>query len=343
MIRSFIETKVKLMRRIIACTLLALTLSGASLPALADSADQEQFKLDLIMAKRGDFDAQFSVGAAYEYSRGVKKDLRQAFYWYKKAASNGHHRAQLKVGEFYERGIGGVKKDLRNAKIWYRLATMGNIREARIRLQRLEQGGNTSAAAPTRTSPPPARTKTAKRKPDKASRTAQAPRSPAAKPAPAQRQPARPKPKAKPRPKPRPRAPRYSREELAALLKASQWQGVETANTVLPIAGARCLSSGKTKIICFSPEQRRTVGSYDVIFTTKATLSDLQTDGRFKVQYLFNVSKLQAAADPGPATDPFGLRAEKGWQDPPQEMACQLVRRDRLICSREGRRLTFRR
>ncbi len=341
MIRSFIEPKVKPMKRFIACTLLILSLPLASLPALADSTDQEQFKLDLIMAKRGDFDAQFSVGAAYEYGRGVKKDLKQAFYWYKKAASNGHHRAQFKVGEFYERGIGGVRKDLRNAKIWYRLATMGNVKEARIRLQRLEKSGSKPAST-TRATPPPARPKP-KAKADKPPRVAQAPRPPATTSAPRQRKPVTPRPQSRPKSKPKPKAPRYSLEELARLLKTSQWQGVETANTVLPMAGARCLSSGKTKIICFSPEQRRTVGSYDAVFTTKATLSDLQTDGRFRVQYLFNVSKLQPAADPGPAMDPFGLRAEKGWQDPPQEMACQLVRRDRLVCTRAGRRLTFRR
>ncbi len=337
MIRSFIEPKVKPMKRFIACTLLILSLPLASLPALADSTDQEQFKLDLIMAKRGDFDAQFSVGAAYEYGRGVKKDLKQAFYWYKKAASNGHHRAQFKVGEFYERGIGGVKKDLRNAKIWYRLATMGNIKEARIRLQRLEKTGDRPAPAARKA--PPAPPKPAKTKPRTRPKTAKAPRPATPPPARPHQKPAKPKAKSKPKPP----APRYSPEELANLLKTSQWQGVETVNTVLPMAGARCLSSGKSKIICFSPEQRRTVGSYDVIFTTKATLSDLQPNGRFKVEYLFNVSKLQPAADPGPALDPFGLRAEKGWQDPPQEMACQVVRRDRLVCTREDRRLTFRR
>jgi len=335
--RSLFETKVKPMRRIIACTLLILTLPLANLPALADSTDQEQFKLDLIMAKRGDFDAQFSVGAAYEYGRGVKKDLKQAFYWYKKAASNGHHRAQFKVGEFYERGIGGVRKDLRNAKIWYRLATMGNVREARIRLQRLEKAGSTPA--PSARKATPAAPKPPRNKPQNKPKIAKAPKPPAAAPAPIHRKPVKPKAK----PKPKPPAPRYSSEELIRLLKTSQWQGIDTVNVVLPMAGSRCLSSGKTKIICFSPEQRHTVGSYDVIFTTKATLSDMKTDGRFKVQYLFNVSKLQPAADPGPANNPFGLRAEKGWQDPPQEMSCQLVRHDRLICSREGRRLTFRR
>ncbi|HEB66359.1 MAG TPA: sel1 repeat family protein, partial [Gammaproteobacteria bacterium] len=299
MIRSFIEPKVKPMKRFIACTLLILSLPLASLPALADSTDQEQFKLDLIMAKRGDFDAQFSVGAAYEYGRGVKKDLKQAFYWYKKAASNGHHRAQFKVGEFYERGIGGVKKDLRNAKIWYRLATMGNIKEARIRLQRLEKTGDRPAPAARKA--PPAPPKPAKTKPRTRPKTAKAPRPATPPPARPHQKPAKPKAKSKPKPP----APRYSPEELANLLKTSQWQGVETVNTVLPMAGARCLSSGKSKIICFSPEQRHTVGSYDVIFTTKATLSDLQPNGRFKVEYLFNVSKLQPAADPGPALDPF--------------------------------------
>ncbi len=324
------------MRRIIACTLLLLILPLVSLSALADNNDQEQFKLDLIMAKRGDFDAQFSVGAAYEYGRGVKKDLKQAFYWYKKAAGNGHHRAQFKVGEFYERGIGGVKKDLHNAKIWYRLSGIGNIKEARVRLQRLEK---TDHKPVTSARSVPAHPKPPKRKPHHRPQPPKAARPAITTHAPIRRKPA--KPPAKSRPKPP--APHYSLDELARLLKTSQWQGIDTANMVLPMAGSRCLASGKTRIICFSPEQRRTIDNHAVFFTAKATLSDLKPDGHFKVQYLFNVRKLQPTVNSERSNDPFGLRVEEGWQDPPQEMNCQLVRRDRLVCTHEGHRLIFHR
>ncbi len=320
------------MRRHIACTFLCLALACSATPALAESTDTEQFKLDLIMAKRGDFDAQFSVGAAYEYGRGVKRDLKQAFYWYKKAASNGHHRAQYKVGEFYERGLGGVKKDIRNAKIWYRLATMGNVREARARLRQLENAGTTRSTPPR----PAAAKPRPKVKPTPKPQPRPQPK-PVTKPKPARTAKA---PVRKPAPPRRPPAPRYDPAEIPALIRAGEWQGRDAPNLILP-TGARCLKSGKTKIICFSPEQRLTVGGRELTFTTKATLSDFQPDGHFKVRYIFNVTRMEPTNRPADATPSFGLRPELGWQEPAREMRCQLERRDRIVCYPEGRRLVF--
>lgn len=321
------------MRYILVSTLF-LFLAHAS-PLLADSADDDQFRLDLIMAKRGDFDAQFSVGAAYEYGRGVRRDMKQAFYWYKKAASNGHHRAQFKVGEFYEHGKGGVKKDLRSAKIWYRLASMGNIREARARLRALENpaGATAETPRPAVTNKPKARPRP-KPKPKPASRPRQ--------PAPATRiarAPAAPRP-AKPAPAKRAPAPRYDPAAIPGIIQAGKWQGHQVPNLILP-TGSRCLHSGKTKIICFSPKQRLTVGNTEYVFITKSTLADFQPDGRFTVSYLFNVSDMKPASQSRPGPNPFGLRAEKGWQEPARRLSCQLLRRDRIVCRHDGERLTF--
>ncbi len=326
------------MRRFIACTLLLTSLS--LMPAWAESTDVDQFKLDLIMAKRGDFDAQFSVGAAYEYGRGVKRDLKQAFYWYKKAASNGHHRAQFKVGEFYEKGLGGMKKDVRNAKIWYRLATLGNVREARARLRQLENPTHATAAK-QRTTPPRPK---AKPQPVARPKPASKPAKPARKPVSAPRlakAPAAPRPAKAASPR-RPPAPHYDPAKLPDLIRSGRWQGRQAPNLILP-NGSRCLNSGKAKIICFSPEQRITVGETEVVFTTKATLADFRADGRFKVRYIFNVLETQPASRPADSPPPFGLRAEKGWQEPAREMTCRLERPDRLTCRHDGQHLVFER
>ncbi len=326
------------MRRFIASALILFALHLIPFAAQAESTDVDQFKLDLIMAKRGDFDAQFSVGAAYEYGRGVKRDLKQAFYWYKKAASNGHHRAQFKVGEFYEHGKGGVKQDLRNARIWYRLATLGNVREARARLQRLESPAVAAKAAP-KTAPPRATSRTRPQ-------TAKARPHPKPKPKPASR-PRKPTPPtriarapAKPAPPRRPPAPRYDPAAIPGIIQAGKWQGRQVPNLILP-TGSRCLHSGKTKIICFSPKQRLTVGNTEYVFITKSTLADFQPDGRFTVSYLFNVSDMKPASRPRPGPNPFGLRAEKGWQEPVRRLSCQLLRKDRIVCQHDGERLTF--
>jgi len=308
--------------------------------ALAESAEVDQFKLDLIMAKRGDFDAQFSVGAAYEYGRVVKRDMKQAFYWYKKAASNGHHRAQYKVGEFYEYGKGGVKKDLRRAKIWYRLAAMDNIREARVRLRSLEHPAQAATNMPHPTAKanlhPKVKAKP-KAKPHSKPKPASRPRklassariAPAPKPYPA-----------KPAPVRRPPAPHFNPARIPGIIQAGKWQGHQVPNLILP-TGSRCLHSGKTKIICFSPKQRLTVGNTEYVFVSKSTLSNFQTDGRFTVSYLFNVSDIKPASHSRPVTNPFGLRPEKGWQEPARLLSCQLVRNDRIVCRHNGERLLF--
>lgn len=60
--------------------------------------------------------AQYELGSFYEYSNKV---YSQAFYWYQKAAENGHEDAIAKLGTFYFDGKGDVEKDYAKA---YQLA-----------------------------------------------------------------------------------------------------------------------------------------------------------------------------------------------------------------------------
>lgn len=49
-------------------------------------------------AEAGDPDAQFNMGQAYKLGRGVPADLDQAMDWYRKAAAQGHARAEDNYG-----------------------------------------------------------------------------------------------------------------------------------------------------------------------------------------------------------------------------------------------------
>lgn len=50
------------------------------------------------LAQTGDPDAQFNMGQAYKLGRGVKTDPSTAIQWYRKAAAQGHQRAEDNLG-----------------------------------------------------------------------------------------------------------------------------------------------------------------------------------------------------------------------------------------------------
>ncbi|MBV2150579.1 SPOR domain-containing protein [Sphingobium sp. AS12] len=50
------------------------------------------------LAQNGDPDAQFNLGQAYKLGRGVQPDLNAAMDWYRKAATQGHLRAEDNLG-----------------------------------------------------------------------------------------------------------------------------------------------------------------------------------------------------------------------------------------------------
>jgi len=80
-------------------------------------------KVWLPQAKRGDPQAQVTLGEIYESGMGGGlADPQLAFRWYKKAADQGNSRALLNLGNLYEKGL-GVKKDLKLALNYYRKAS----------------------------------------------------------------------------------------------------------------------------------------------------------------------------------------------------------------------------
>jgi len=69
-------------------------------------------------AELGHLDAQNSLGNCYYNGEGVRKDYKKAVYWYKKAAGKGHVAAQGHLGDCYANGEGVLKSE-RWSEYWY--------------------------------------------------------------------------------------------------------------------------------------------------------------------------------------------------------------------------------
>jgi TPR repeat protein len=68
---------------------------------------------------------------------GVLKDQKQATLWFRKAAEQGHDKAEEELGEAYAEGS-GVTRDLQEAASWYRKAAAQGNKEAEHNLSLLQ-------------------------------------------------------------------------------------------------------------------------------------------------------------------------------------------------------------
>ncbi len=75
-------------------------------------------------AKMGHTRAQATLAIAYQDGNGMRKDDRQAAYWFGLAAAQGHRASQYALGGMYEEGEGGLPRDQRKAMQLY-LASAG--------------------------------------------------------------------------------------------------------------------------------------------------------------------------------------------------------------------------
>ncbi len=306
-------------------------------PLMADESFS-QFRLDLMLAKRGDAGAQFYVAIGYEEGRGVQKDMAKAVEWYKKAASNNHNGAQYRLGQLYEKGI-GVGKNMAMAKKWYRLAADNGSRLAKKRLRQMssvstaahkaslqkqqEQAARAHAEEQARKQQ---QLKQQQRKQALAKKEreekARADKARAAK----ARQAAASKPKAA--------AKAVYIPGLINIVMKNSWKLNNRPAGLLPSSVNSCLKAGE-EIVCFSKEQHRVVAGKQLTFTSKTRIGNFNRKG-FTVRYLYNVQDMTGASSRGLSRDPFGLRPQQGWQEPEQSMQCQALSRSKLRCQRNG-------
>lgn len=110
--------------------------------AVADLVDAERYLLKIKtdeffsenekLAKRGDSDAQLSLGLMYENSDAIPKDYYlfkdyyQAFMWFEKSANQGNSYAQGKLGLMYYEGKGVLQSTIQATKWYSKSCSSGN-------------------------------------------------------------------------------------------------------------------------------------------------------------------------------------------------------------------------
>lgn len=83
------------------------------------------------LAQMGHAKSQFKVG--HFYFDSVMKNLKDASYWWHRAAEQGHVLAQYNLGLMYERGL-GVEMDAKQALHWFTEAAKGGDSAAQAKV-----------------------------------------------------------------------------------------------------------------------------------------------------------------------------------------------------------------
>jgi len=94
-------------------------------------------------AEQGHAKAQFILGVMYANGQGVAQDNAEAVKWYRRAAEQGNAKAQLNLGVMYANGQ-GVAQDNAEAVKWFRKAAEQGDTDAQRRLKRLREVTSTS-------------------------------------------------------------------------------------------------------------------------------------------------------------------------------------------------------
>lgn len=317
-------------------------LAGQVSAANQGEFDAGQFKLDMILAQRGDPDAQYYVGKAYEQGIGTHKDMKQALLWYSKAAQQNQYKAQYKLGNLYEYGT-GVKQDIRRAMEWYKLAAK-NSRSQVVDQMNHQAFVHRQEAMKRRLSTMNAE----KQKRERDRKLAQERDRKLAQERARQEKALRQQQLAAAR---RRAAIEATRKQVAVarvnipdisdIILKNKWRtGTESAD-YLPSSSTHCLRSSGEQIVCFSDQKQRVIGGQRVTYTTKATLTGFRPNGTFHIKYNYNATNLAKAAKRGLPADPNGLKLVKGWQEPPMQMNCRTTDRINLYCAVGNSKLHF--
>jgi len=102
---------------------------------------REAAKLYRKAANQGHARAQLSLGLAYQRGLGVPQDYAAALKWYRKAADQGYVYAQFHLGYIYDEG-NGVPQDYREAAKWYRKAAGRGYADAQWALGNMYYNGD---------------------------------------------------------------------------------------------------------------------------------------------------------------------------------------------------------
>ncbi|MFB3844170.1 MAG: tetratricopeptide repeat protein [Candidatus Cloacimonadaceae bacterium] len=91
-------------------------------------------------AQQGEPVAQYQLGEAYYYGKGLPKDYKEAVKWFRMAAEKGVSAAQCALGKCYKNGE-GVPQDYKEALKYFRLSAQTNNPEAQYYLGMMNYAG----------------------------------------------------------------------------------------------------------------------------------------------------------------------------------------------------------
>ena len=92
------------------------------------------------LANKGNAEAQYSLGAMYDFGNGVEEDDRTAAKWYTAAALQGMHSAAFNLGNLYREGK-GIPQDYYQAVQWYTKAAEHGDANAQYNLGAMYENG----------------------------------------------------------------------------------------------------------------------------------------------------------------------------------------------------------
>lgn len=313
--------------------------------SLSANAVTSQLKLDLLFAKRGDVSAQFSVATAYEFGTDVKKDLKQAFEWYLKAANQSHAPSQYKVALFYEKGL-GVAKNIDSAMTWYKKAKANGSDQASKRLNKTAYANKEKAKKAKRASlqaklDQEERDRNAQDEKDRKAKKAADDKKSAQKKALAKKQQKKNTKKAvvKAKPVAKKKSAAVKIPDILKVVLNNKWKNKQGSADFLPSASTTCLESGDDELTCFSSEKTRKVKSSTMTYTVKSSVTGFKSNGSFKVFYNYNGIKIAGAKSNG--SDIYGLTMTEGWQEPAIAVKCNATNRKNITCYRGKNTIKF--
>jgi TPR repeat protein len=95
-----------------------LLITGVPVKAASlDNADERLFRVQLVMAEKGNVHAQYYLGEMHEQGLGTRQNLGEAFKWYEKAAEQGDawakrklaHRAEIEASAKKDQAVENLK------------------------------------------------------------------------------------------------------------------------------------------------------------------------------------------------------------------------------------------
>jgi len=307
-------------------------------------ADVSQLKLELILAKRGDFTSQFRVATAYELGiDGVTKNLKESFSWYLKAAEQSHAPSQYKVGYFYENGF-GVAKNVDTAILWYKKADANGSGEANKRLNKTayekklkEQKANRLAMQnKLKVEEQKRKARAEKERNRLKQQAAKKAQLEAKKNVSSNKQT---KKVVKKQEKPVKKKSTVNIPNLMQVVLSGKWKNRQGPADYLPSTTTACLESGSNELTCFSSEKNRKVKNANVTYTTKSSIVGFKANGSFDVIYHYNGIKISGTKSN--SSDIYGLKTAEGWQEPSVAARCKANSRKSVTCYRGNKKVNF--